>query len=139
MEIYTMRYLSTLHSLCLQLQTQQHVHTVITIYFKMRNNKLINSIFSFPQLTTIYECLPFIEITKSTNDGVIWNILYTWQVDRKNTIFWTLPGLVFSTFCKNLFYFFNLFFKLLIFSFYRCRYFYIPFFCFCISIIFLTS
>ncbi len=37
-----------LHSLFLQLQTQQHVHTMITIYFKIRNNKLINSII-FPQ------------------------------------------------------------------------------------------
>ncbi len=39
---------SLLHSLFLQLQTQQHVHTTITIYF-IRNNKLINNIFIFPQ------------------------------------------------------------------------------------------
>ncbi len=64
-----------LQPLFLQLQTQQHVHTMITIYFEIRNNKLINSIFIFPQFINHLWMFAFRRDNKSTDNDVIWNTL----------------------------------------------------------------
>ncbi len=58
-----------LHSPFLSLQTQQHVRTTITICIKIRNNKLINSIFIFPQFI-----------------NHLWMFVFNW--DNKNHWWW---------------------------------------------------